>query len=112
MSLAEICKNLRNLVEDGQPAAHTRLSRGLSIVYEAQEGWRRLAIGRKDTAPSTDEWRIVSQHFGLPTGQNPQPAWRDGFMVLELTWREIQQPSPFDTELTTEIRGQHEESVR
>ena len=112
MSLAEICAEKRNSVENGLQAATAKPSKGLTIVFEEQDGWRRLAIGRKDTAPSTDEWRIVSQHFGLPTGQNPQRAWRDGFMVLELTWREIQQPSPFDTEFTTEIRGQHEASIR
>lgn len=107
MSLKEICTDLHQSVEGGQGAAHHRLSRGLHIVYEAQDGWRRLAIGRKETAPSADEWRIVSQHFDLPTGQNPLTAWRDQYMVLELTWREIQQPSLFDIE----SRGQHEQEV-
>lgn len=80
--------------------AYRRLFRGLHIVYEQHDTYRRLAVGREaPSAPGQTELGIIVKAFGVPIGTTVQPCqktWQNpvterkvDFNVFEMTWIEV-----------------------
>lgn len=87
------------------------LTHGLNIVYGLRDGHWRIAIGRTAPhQPSHQELEIIAKAFGAPFDFEPiarQATWWDPihgrsctYNVLEITWRELEEPAaePVETE--------------
>lgn len=81
-----------------------RLTHGLNIVYGLRDGRWRIAIGRTvPHQPSHNELEIVAKAFGAPFDFEPvhrRATWWDPihgractYNVLEITWRELEEPA-------------------
>lgn len=95
-----------------QGHAYHRLSNGLHVVYGQRAGHWRLAIGRTTPSqPSTQELEIVAKAFAAPFDFEPvqrKATWWDPlddcartYNVLEITWRQFEEPGSELAELPT-----------
>lgn len=84
-----LAAGMRKRLVRKEGTAVRRLARGLVLVLDRAGDQWRLACGRLEVFPSTEEVWICARAFGVPAGTEPAFVERNGYWVAELRWVEI-----------------------
>jgi hypothetical protein len=87
MTLPEIAQALRSAARvTGGPAQH-RLSRGLTLTLQHNQGQWTLSLTRHKSTPSPTEERLTRQAFGVPRATRRLHKKND-YHIIRLAWKE------------------------
>jgi hypothetical protein len=108
--LTYVAQDMRREIAKGKkPWAERKLQRGLWITLQNVNDHWRLALARTEyQPPSLDEIAICRRAFSVPepvefeTVTKPHPTTKRDMPVVQMTWREICQPTdPINLAMTT-----------